>query len=148
MNQQLLRYITANRDTYTREAITRRLIARGHDPAEIEQAWESIEPRSEGMLPRDRTFWRYFFIYVVVLYGLTFVVYALRLDPNAWGGGMILMILGVFLLLGAVTSLLLVRARGAAARGAVSGVLTAVLIPFVPLVIIIGLCSMMVTAPP
>ena len=145
MNPQILRYITANRDTYTREAITRQLIARGHDPAEIDQAWELIEPRPEGMLPRDRTFWRYFFIYIVVLYGLTFVVYALRLRDEPFGG-VAWMILGVFLLLGALTSTLLVRAKRAAAKGAVSGMLIAVLIPFVTLVVIAGLCSMMVTA--
>ena len=70
MNPAILRYISANRDTYTREAITRQLIEAGHDPAEIEQAWESIEPKSAGGLPRDRTILRYFTLGVVALYGL------------------------------------------------------------------------------
>ena len=144
MNPQILRYITDNRDTYTREAITRRLIARGHDPAEIEQAWESIEPRSEGMLPQDRTFWRYFFIYIVALYGLAFVVYALRLGGTAYGQIAVL-ILGPFLLLGAGISILYVRVTRAAARGAASGLLIAALVPFMFLVIIAGACSMMVS---
>lgn len=142
MNQQILRYITANRDTYTREAITRQLIEAGHDPAEIERAWESIEPRSEGGLPRDRTFWRYFTMGVVVVYGLTFLVYALRF-------GVFALILGVFLLLGAWTSILVVRSSTAVARavarGTVSGMLSAALIPFVTLVVIAGLCSIMVS---
>ncbi len=148
MNPEILRYITANRDTYTREAITRQLIERGHDPAEIERAWESIEPRSEGGLPRDHTFWRYFTIGVVALYGLTFLVYALLLGTEFV---LFAIILGVFLLLGAWTSILLVRSSTAVAtavaKGAASGLLIAALIPFVFLVIIAGLCSMMVGLP-
>ena len=141
MNPEILRYITANRNTYTREAITRQLIEAGHNPAEIQRTWESIEVQRIDRLTRDRAFWRYFFIYVVVLYGLTFVVYALRFGTDF---GLFSIILGVFLLLGALTSILLVRAKRAAAMGAVSGALIAALIPFVTLVIIAGLCSMMV----
>ncbi len=148
MNPEILRYITANRDTYTREAITRQLIERGHDPAEIERAWESIEPTSQGGLPRDRTFWRYFTIGVVALYGLTFLVYALLLGTEFV---LFAIILGVFLLLGAWTSILLVRSSTmvtrAVAKGTVSGMLIAVLIPFVPLVIIAGLCNMIFGSP-
>ena len=136
MNPEMLRYITANRDTYSRGAITRQLIFAGHDPAEIEQAWESIEPTLKGGLPRDRTVWRYFTIYIAVLYGLTFVVYALR-------GVGVTLILGVFLLLGAWISILLVRSSPAVATGAASGLMIAVLIPFVFLMVIAGLCSMM-----
>ena len=142
MNQQILRYITDNRDTYTREVITRRLIDAGHDPAEIERAWESIEPRivprSEGGLPEDIAFW--FTVYVVVLYGLTFVVYAL-------GIGELAIILGIFLLLGAMISTRMVRSSRAVAKGAASGLLIAVLIPFVTLVIIAGLCTATVGFP-
>ena len=142
MNQQILRYITDNRDTYTREVITRRLIEAGHDPAEIERAWESIEPRivprSEGGLPEDIAFW--FTVYVVVLYGLTFVVYAL-------GIGELAIILGIFLLLGAMISTRMVRSSRAVAKGAASGLLIAVLIPFVTLVIIAGLCTATVGFP-
>ena len=142
MNQQILRYITDNRDTYTREVITRRLIEAGHDPAEIERAWESIEPRivprSGGGLPEDIAFW--FAVYVVVLYGLTFVVYAL-------GIGELAIILGIFLLLGAMISTRMVRSSTAVAKGAASGLLIAALIPFVTLVIIAGLCTATVGFP-
>ena len=142
MNPEILRYITANRDWYTREAITRRLIDAGHDPAEIEQAWELIDPRSAGDLPRDRPFWRYFTLGVAVVYGLTFLVYAL-------GSGLgIGIILGVFLALGAWISIRMVNPREADAMGAASGMLIAALIPFMFLVVIAGLCSMMVGFPP
>ena len=75
-----------------------------------------------------------------MVYGLTFLVYALRL-------GGIAIVLGVFLVLGAWTSILVVRSSTmvatAVAKGAVSGMLIAALIPFVTLVVIAGICSMM-----
>ncbi len=141
INPEILRYITANRDTYTREVITRRLIEAGHDPAEIELVWESIEPRSEGRLPRDRTFWRYFTVYVVALYGLTFLVYALGLGMD------IAMFLGLSLVVGAWVSIRTVRTSPAVVTGAASGLLIAALVPFVLLVIIAGLCTAMVGFP-
>jgi len=36
-------YLRANRDSFTREALTRRLIDEGHDPADVEAAWARIE---------------------------------------------------------------------------------------------------------
>jgi hypothetical protein len=36
-------YLRANHDAYTREALTRRLVEEGHDPAEVEAAWARIE---------------------------------------------------------------------------------------------------------
>jgi hypothetical protein len=39
-------YIRANRDRYTREAITAQLVANGHDPAEVEAAWAAMQPAS------------------------------------------------------------------------------------------------------
>ena len=151
MNPEILRYITANRNTYTREAITRQLIEAGHNPAEIQRTWESIEVQRIDRLTRDRTFWRYFTLGVAVVYGLTFLVYALRLRDEALGdeafANIWSTIFGVCLLLGAWTSILVVRSSTmvatAVAKGAVSGLLIAVLIVFVPLVIIAGLCSVL-----
>ncbi len=76
----------------------------------------------------------------MVLYGLTFVVYAL-------GIGELAIILGIFLLLGAMISMRMVRSSTAMATGAASGLLIAALIPFVFLVIIAGLCTTMVGFP-
>ena len=36
-------YLRANRDAFTREALTRRLVDEGHDPAEVEAAWTRIK---------------------------------------------------------------------------------------------------------
>lgn len=35
-------YLRANRDAYTRDALTQRLVDAGHDPAAIEEAWSRI----------------------------------------------------------------------------------------------------------
>jgi hypothetical protein len=35
-------YLRANRDAYTRDALTQRLIDAGHDPAAVEEAWSRI----------------------------------------------------------------------------------------------------------
>lgn len=93
------------------------------------------------MLPRDRTFWRYFTIGVVALYGLTFLVYAVYTLQFRVP---YVIILGALLLLGALPSLLLVRVSRAVVKGAASGMLIAALIAFVPLVVIAGICSALV----
>ena len=38
-------YLRANRDAYTRDALTHRLVEEGHDPADVEAAWARIEER-------------------------------------------------------------------------------------------------------
>jgi hypothetical protein len=40
---ELDEYLRANRDSFTREALTRRLIDEGHDPAEVEAAWARVK---------------------------------------------------------------------------------------------------------
>ena len=35
-------YLRANRDAYTREALTKRLVDAGHDPAAVQEAWSRI----------------------------------------------------------------------------------------------------------
>jgi hypothetical protein len=35
-------YLRANRDAYTREALTKRLVEEGHDPAAVDAAWARI----------------------------------------------------------------------------------------------------------
>lgn len=44
-------YLRANRDAYTREALSRRLIESGHDPATVEEAWARVEGDGAGASP-------------------------------------------------------------------------------------------------
>jgi hypothetical protein len=61
-------YIRANRDRYTREAITAHLVAAGHDRAAVEAAWQRAEAppgaaaRPTGWRPR----WAEFFVLVIL----------------------------------------------------------------------------------
>jgi hypothetical protein len=47
-------YLRTNRDAYTREALTRRLVESGHDPAEVDAAWARLELANGGARPRPR----------------------------------------------------------------------------------------------
>ncbi|MDP9350419.1 MAG: hypothetical protein M3P51_02595 [Chloroflexota bacterium] len=143
MRPEITRYIQENRATYTREAITRNLLEAGHDPEEIEQAWRSLD--APAMTRPSREFWRGFFAYVALLYGLTFLVYSQSLLQFA--GLVVTAILFVLLLLSAILSIRATRASSAVARGATSGLLVAILVPFVFLVIIAGLCTLLTGAP-
>jgi hypothetical protein len=42
---ELDEYLRANRDAFTREALTQRLVEEGHDPVDVEAAWTRIERR-------------------------------------------------------------------------------------------------------
>jgi len=67
LNEQVANYIRENRGRYTKEAITSQLIAAGHDPAAIEEAWAVVNAAArsaaESAGPRTR--------YWPVLLGLT-----------------------------------------------------------------------------
>jgi hypothetical protein len=41
-------YLRANRDAFTREALTRRLVDEGHDPAAVEAAWARLDVADDG----------------------------------------------------------------------------------------------------
>lgn len=43
MNENVLDYIRANHDTYTRQAITGQLLQQGYSQAEIDEAWRLVE---------------------------------------------------------------------------------------------------------
>ena len=45
---ELDEYLRTNRAAFTREALTRRLVEEGHDPAEVEAAWARIQAEDPG----------------------------------------------------------------------------------------------------
>ena len=45
-------YLRAHRDAFTREALTRRLVDEGHDPADIEAAWARLDQADAGAPPQ------------------------------------------------------------------------------------------------
>jgi hypothetical protein len=66
MDPQIAGYIRANRGTYTRGAISQRLVEAGHDRAEIDAAWERLAEQEPMVDVRGRNLAQY----VWVVYGL------------------------------------------------------------------------------
>ncbi len=88
---------------------------------------------------------------MVALYGLTFLVYSFgfyRLFEGHEGFAVIAMIVFLFfLLVAAGISISLVRRSRRAAMDAAGGLVLALVIPFIFLVIVVGLCSVWTGAP-
>ncbi len=157
MNRQIVEYILQNRDRYTREAIRRSLIDAGHDPAEVDGAWESVE---SGRVPppgliaggsddpppgrgptSTATFWLVFLAYVLGLNALAFLLVGNNESLNELTGGDARTLLLMALSIGALLSIGLVAVSRVARVGAASGILVAALIPFTFVFIIAGFCA-------
>lgn len=53
LDPEILRYIRANRQAYTREAITAELVATGHAPASVEAAWDAIAAEDSSLAAKS-----------------------------------------------------------------------------------------------
>jgi hypothetical protein len=51
MNEDLVRYIEQNRDTYTREAIIKQLLDSGYSSVEVGAAWKEVDARHAPAAP-------------------------------------------------------------------------------------------------
>jgi hypothetical protein len=49
--EDLDQYLRANRDRYTRDALTAEAIKAGHEPADVEAAWQRIDRADAGLSP-------------------------------------------------------------------------------------------------
>ena len=158
MNDEMVRYVIENRDRYTREAIERRLLEAGHTPADVAAAFRragmpgtsaaspfppiaggSDEPPGRRP-PSDRIAdspWFWLSLVGIVLGGYggaALASYALGIGLGA--------VLPLGLLAGALlAALLLLRRNRPLALGLLTGVMTAMLIPFVLVVVLAGLCA-------
>jgi uncharacterized membrane protein YhaH (DUF805 family) len=153
MDPEVIRYIAENRERYTREAIDAHLLNAGHTQAEIDAAWSQVGGDERPSPSDDRAFRQAFMGSVAAMYGVTFLVYAVnfyvRLDELGYEG-LAFIISAIFLvpmLIAAQTSIALVRRKRSAGKGVVGGLLTALVIPFVFLVIVAGLCTVLTDAP-
>ncbi|MDQ3328487.1 MAG: hypothetical protein M3506_08205 [Chloroflexota bacterium] len=143
MSQEIIRYIRENRGAYTNEAISRSLLDAGNDPAAIEAAWravESGEPQArtarERSIVRTPSFWLTLLGYPAALIGLAILVGYLGAPEYA----LLLIVAGLGI--AGITALgLVIARRGLAVAAGVGGaLLLLVLIPFVLLVIVAGIC--------
>ena len=152
MDPEVIRYIAENRERYTREAIDAHLLQAGHTQADINAAWSRVGDVERPTPSDDRAFWRAFTGSVAAMYGITFLVYAVSFYVGMEEGYesiafIISVIFLIPLLLAAMISIALVRRNRSAGRGITSGLLTALVIPFVFLVIVAGLCTALTGAP-
>ncbi len=152
MDPEVIRYIAENRGRYTREAIDTHLLRAGHAREEIDAAWSRLGDEVRPPPSDDRTFRRAFLGSVVAIYGITFLVYAVSFYVGMEEGyeSIALIASAIFLvplLLAAMISIALVRRNQSARRGVAGGLLTALVIPFVLLVIVAGLCTALTDAP-
>ena len=157
MDPEAARYIKENRSRYTRAAIEAHLLKAGYSHTEIDASWPPDDQESPP-LPQGRAFWRPFILSVTGMYGITFLVYAVSFymgdDIGIWP--VISGILLVFLLLAAMISVDVVKRKRSAwssgtasssRAGVAGGILTALLIPFVFLIIVAGLCFALTGVP-
>lgn len=141
VNPRIADYIQRHRATYTKDALRQTLLQQGYDPAEVEQAFAAVEA---GQVPPARLsgrFWLIFLGYIVVLYGLTLLLFGLT--P---AGLFIVPILAVPLVIAAGISVLVAALSRSAALGLTGGIVMVFVIPFIFLVIIAGSCFA-ITAP-
>ena len=153
MDPEVIRYIAENRERYTREAIDAHLLNAGHSQAEIDAAWSQVAGDERRAPSGGRAFWEPLIGAIVVLYGGTYLVYSASLSFDGEPGvdldlsGIVRGILLIALLLAGLISLAFVRPSRSAGRGVIGGLLTALVIPFVFLVIVAGLCTVLTGAP-
>jgi hypothetical protein len=143
MSREIVRYIRENRGAYTNEAISRNLLDAGHDPASVEAAWRAVESGElaastarERTIVRTPSFWLTLLGYPAVLIGLTVLVGYL----GALEYASLLFVAGLGIAGIAALGLVIAR-RGIAVAAGLGGALTLlVLVPFVLLVIVAGIC--------
>ena len=131
-------YILRYRDRYTIPTLRDQLIRAGYSPAEVDEVGEAIAagtPSDER--PPLRTLLS---AYVVGLAVLTFALFAFGTDLATGVGAVALLILAAVLVVVALLSLWFVRANRTVVMGLTAGVLSGLLIPFVAVVIVAGLC--------
>ena len=165
MNPDIIRYIQEQRGTYTREAIRQHLIDAGHAPEEVDAAWEAVEsgqlppppasdavevrPASIGQpaaapgapparrLVQSPVFWLTLVIFVILVYVLPFVVAGLlpgQAGEAGWSA------FGLLWVGGLIGGILLLRANRAVGMGLVFGFVGVILLPFVVVIILLGIC--------
>jgi hypothetical protein len=132
-------YIRENRGTYTDDAIREQLLRAGYPHGAIVDAFRRSGQKAE-LSPAARRSWLLFLGYAVGLFVVVFLVFAYLSDMQERTYGVGRVVFAVAMLIGLTLAVLLVRRSRAFALGLSSGVATAVLVPFVIVVIIAGLC--------
>ena len=132
-------YIREHRGTYTREAVRSQLIAAGHDPAEVDEAFAEAELAATDDLPGAVAkptphYWRWAILIQLITLAVVTAWVAAGPDPHGYWSG-VLIILGATLFLSmAITGIL---GRAVLPR---TGLLVALLLPLTSALLLGGIC--------
>jgi hypothetical protein len=142
MNDEIEKYIWANRATYSREAITAELLKQGYSEADINTAWKALSNENSGIVKR-REFWNILYAFLL---GVPLVDGLIALFVKVLAGFNTAFSLSLFLfiaalLIGLNISIYLWQKKPVIARGLLAGVLLSLVLPFIPVIIIGGICS-------
>jgi hypothetical protein len=137
---EIASYIRDNRATYTDDAIRERLRAAGHPGSAIDDAFAMIRANDRNSPPAQRR-WRLALGYTTALFVLTFLVFAFFSGVGSgMFGGLVLAILAIALFGGLMVSLVALRWNRDVIVAGSTGAIAVLLVPFVVVVIIGGLC--------
>jgi hypothetical protein len=168
LNNEVARYITENRDRYTREAIDKQLLSSEYSAVQIAAAWRTVEAASsppgtttpsgwedsssvvgtqEPTIPRPglgRRFWLYLVGFIVISYGLpVLLVYisSLVAGSGAVFGNLACVTFAILQLGGLIGGILLLQRDKAVGRALLFGLLFVdLIIPVLAGVALFGYC--------
>jgi hypothetical protein len=135
MTDEIVDYIRKNRATYTKEAISKKLLEAGHDQAAIDAAFEVAEHGETPVQPDRRGAVS---AVIVVAYLVTWVAFVALTPMARYTYGLGAFILAIALTFAAIISLLLIRGSRALQSG--EYLAWAVVISVALLVGVAGLC--------
>ncbi|MEI6044563.1 MAG: hypothetical protein WCS37_09425 [Chloroflexota bacterium] len=146
MRSDIVNYIRQNINIYTRQAIEEELTQHGFSQEEIQEAWEkasSINGNGVERKPEDNkgcwgTFWKFFLLGPLII-GLVSGILS-QVSPSI-GAIIGLTLFGFELIGGIIGTIVFWKERNGIAKGLLAGVLSSILLFFIPLFIIGGICT-------
>ena len=136
MNPRIADYIQRHRATYTKDAIRQGLLRDGFDPGEVDETFRALEsgvtPPTRGLSGRQ---WAIFLVYIVVLYGLTLLAFALT--P---AGVFVVPFLAIVLFVAAGISALVAALSRPLSTGVTTGLVLVFALPLALLIVLAGSC--------
>jgi hypothetical protein len=137
--EEIVRYIRANRGTYTDDAIRKRLVDAGNQEWAVKDAFR-LADRADVEQQRDPRRWWLFVGYAIGLFVAAFALLVWGSDMVQQTYGIGAAVLFACMGIGLAVAIVLVRRNRSFALGLTNGVMTALLIPFVIVAVIAGLC--------
>ena len=143
-DRRIADYISANRGTFTREAITQQLLEAGYEQGAIDATWAVLDTPDPDDVAGEG-FWGRFWIYLIGLNVVAFLLVGVltQMIPNAVG---LAAILGIALGIGALISLGIVAVTGPARLGRGTAIAIGGIVPLIFTFLIAGSCYALISS--